>query len=128
MALARHHRLLSNRLLAGLGLVNPGGLPLVSALHTPRQKSGAISMHCDSWWDVPVANLLGLCKAFALPAEGSGAVGGGCSLPHTPLAPPPMHKLSLSHRTASSLQLHVWGLGLESRRRKQTQGSSAIGS
>jgi hypothetical protein len=29
-------------------------------------------MHCDSWWDVPVANLLGLCKACALPAEGSG--------------------------------------------------------
>ena len=50
---------LSNRLSRGrvLKLVNPGGLPLVSALHPPRQKSGAICMHCGSWWDVPVANL-----------------------------------------------------------------------
>ena len=110
MALARHHRLLSNRLLAGLGLINPGGLPLVSALHTPRQKSGAISMHCDSWWDVPVANLLGLCKACALPAEGSGrweAVAPSRTHPlrpthaHvTPLALSPRCAL-LSHRTAS---------------------------
>jgi hypothetical protein len=50
---------LSNRLSRArvLGLFNPGDLPLVSALHTPRQKSGAVSMHCGSWWDVPVANL-----------------------------------------------------------------------
>jgi hypothetical protein len=40
-------------------LINPleTFLWLVSALHTPRQKSGALSMHCGSWWDVPVANL-----------------------------------------------------------------------
>jgi hypothetical protein len=84
-------------------------------------------MHCDSWWDVPVANLLGLCKAFALPAEGSGAVGGGCSLPHTPLAPPPMHKLSLSHRTASSLQLHVWGLGWKAAVESRPKAAARLG-
>jgi hypothetical protein len=40
-------------LLAGpwvLGLINPGGLPLVSALHTPRQKRGAVSIALR--WDV----------------------------------------------------------------------------
>jgi hypothetical protein len=50
---------LSNRLSRGrvLELIYPGGLLLVSALHNPSQKSGALSMHCGSWWDVPVANL-----------------------------------------------------------------------